>query len=100
MIRLEAERAQRRPVRVAAHGEHATHRLRHGVRRAPVAVGSALAEGRDRDQHEPRVGVAKRVEAARWPGLDDDVRGCGEAAEQLHTLWPGEIERDAALAGA
>src|SRR5207253_4273218 len=105
VIGLQAEGAERRAGVVAVHEEHAARRLGDGVRGAPVAVGTTLAERRDRRDDEPRVRGAERLRPAAEGGqpagrlaLDEHVRIGGEAAQQGGAGRPRDVERDAALA--
>jgi hypothetical protein len=103
VVGLEAERAQRRPVLVPVHVEHAAHRLGDGVGRAPVAVGARLSEGRDPGDDEAGVPGAEclgaepeRGERARRLRLDQHVGARGERGEPLGL--PAPVEDQAPLA--
>ncbi len=92
MIGLQAEAPQRRTVRVTARREHAAHRLRDGVRRAPVAIRSVLPEGGDRRDDQTREARGAGGPGAGRAGVDHHVGRRAEALEQV------AVDGDAPLA--
>jgi hypothetical protein len=74
------------------------------VAAGPLAVGTGLAEGRDRDDHqvriqllEARVVEAQLADALRGVIVDQDVGPLQQPEQQVATLRPRQVEGDAAL---
>ena len=103
-VRLRAGQRDRRVALLARHVEGAAQRARDQVGAAVVAVRPGLPEAGDRREHEPRVQRAQRfvaeperVQVARRKRLHDDVGASGQPLQDLASLGPRRIERDAPL---